>query len=229
MAGEVSGARFHAGGARGRRTLLRRLLSLVADVRLEGLENLPAGGCVVAGNHRSVLDGPLIALLLPDCVLFAADDWVRRTWVRPFLTTAGGVIGVRRGEQDAGAIELAVRLLREGRQVVLAPEGRVTRTGGLQRGRAGAARLALGAGVPVVPLGWHGQEHLGRRARPTLHVRFGRPLTLDPAVPVEESVERVMLAIAGLLPAELRGVYAVSRSTSTTRPKAPQQGSTRPR
>jgi len=199
---------------RAARGLARGLVRLGFRVTLDGLENLPAGRAyVLAGNHVSLLDGPLIALLAPQpTVLMVAAEWARNPLARPLLRLSDGVIGVRRGEQDEQAVAEGLALLRSGRRVVLAPEGRVTRSGGLQRGRPGVVRLASAAGVPVVPLGWYGQarpqDRWLRLRRAELHLRFGAPLHLDPDRPEEESLETVMRAIASLLPAPLRGVYA---------------------
>ena len=95
---------------------------------------------------------------------------------------ACGAFPVRRGERDLEAVETAIRLCREGHIVVMFPEG-TRREKGLRkrheaRWRSGAARIALEAGVPLVPAGIAGTD--GARATSAkLKVVFGDPIALD--------------------------------------------------
>ena len=98
-----------------------------------------------------------------------------------WFTRGGGAFPVRRGERDTTAIETAVRLCREGHIVVMFPEG-TRRLKGLSkrheaRARTGAARIALEAGVPLVPAGISGTDQLPRLAG--LRVAYGPPVPID--------------------------------------------------
>ena len=97
------------------------------------------------------------------------------------FATAAGAFPVRRGERDTAAIETAAQLCREGHVVVMFPEG-TRRKKGLRkryeaRAHTGAARIALDAGVPLVPAGIVGTDRLGRLAQ--LRVAYGAPVPLD--------------------------------------------------
>src|ERR1700752_1644473 len=99
------------------------LLYLLFRLRARGRENLPEGGYVLAANHNSNFDPwPLGLPLFPRRFLrFMAKSelfWPPLCWV----IRAGGGFRVRRGEQDAEAIETAVQLCREGQIVVMFPE-----------------------------------------------------------------------------------------------------------
>jgi 1-acyl-sn-glycerol-3-phosphate acyltransferase len=88
---------------------------------------------------------------------------------------------VRRGQHDTVAIETAVRLAREGNVVVMFPEG-TRRIKGLMktrqpRPRSGAARIALEAGVPLVPAALRGTDRLLRLEK--LRVAYGEPVDID--------------------------------------------------
>ena len=88
---------------------------------------------------------------------------------------------MRRGEKDTVAIETATQLCRDGHIVVMFPEG-TRRKKGLRkrheaRAHSGAARIALDAGVPLIPAGISGTDRLGRLAR--LRVAYGAPIPLD--------------------------------------------------
>jgi 1-acyl-sn-glycerol-3-phosphate acyltransferase len=97
------------------------------------------------------------------------------------IITAGGAFPVRRGANDDEAIRTAVALARDGHAVVMFPEG-TRRAKGLRKRRearwhSGAARIALEAGVPLVPAGITGTERLARLG--PLRVRYGPPLDLS--------------------------------------------------
>ena len=122
---------------------------------------------------------------------------------------------IRRGEGDEDALTRGLAVLRAGGAILIAPEGKRS-PGGLRRGNTGAAYLATRAGVPVVPVAAWGQEDFTsswrRLRRAPVRLHFGPPLDF-PVGPLSgqellEHSERIMLAIARMLPPEYRGVYA---------------------
>jgi 1-acyl-sn-glycerol-3-phosphate acyltransferase len=96
------------------------------------------------------------------------------------IISAGGAFPVRRGQRDEEAIEKAVELARAGHAVVMFPEGTRRRKGIRKKHEArwhtGAARIALVAGVPLVPAGISGTNRLKRLG--PLRVRYGAPIEL---------------------------------------------------
>lgn len=122
------------------------------------------------------------------------------------LIKACGGFKVRRGQADLEAIETAVALARQGHVIAMFPEG-TRRKKGLHKTReaqahSGAARIALEAGVPLVPAGVSGTDRL--RALQAWHVRYGQPVEVGdlgeyPAAEAARiATERVMAAIAEL-------------------------------
>jgi 1-acyl-sn-glycerol-3-phosphate acyltransferase len=110
---------------------------------------------------------------------------------------------VRRGERDLEAINRAVELARDGYVVAMFPHGTRQRKGLVKRHQSkahtGAARIALEAGVPLVPAAIAGTDRLARLG--PLRVRYGRPLDLDDLrgkelpIAAREATERLMAAI----------------------------------
>ena len=152
-------------------------------LRAEGQENLPrGGGYVLAANHTSNLDPwPLGMPLWPRRYLrFMAKSELYWWPLGPFIT-ACGAFRVRRGERDVEAIATAVELAREGHVVAMFPHGTRQRKGLVKkhepRPHTGAARIALEAGVPLVPAAIKGTDRLSRLG--PLRVRYGRPIPLD--------------------------------------------------
>jgi 1-acyl-sn-glycerol-3-phosphate acyltransferase len=147
-----------------------------------GRENIPAGGCVLACNHVSSFDPwPLGMPLWPRRFLRFMAKSELYWFPLSLLIQAAGAFPVHRGQRDTAAIETAVRLAREGNVIAMFPEG-TRRTKGLvkrweARPRSGAARIALEAGVPLVPAAVKGTDKLTRLAR--LRIVYGPPVEID--------------------------------------------------
>jgi 1-acyl-sn-glycerol-3-phosphate acyltransferase len=151
-------------------------------LQARGLEHLPEGGFVLAANHTSSFDPwPLGIPLFPDRQLrFMAKSELFNPVLAPILRGVGA-FKVRRGEGDVQAIKTAAELAREGEIVVMFPEG-TRQTKGLRkkhtaRAHTGAARIALNAGVPLVPAAISGTDRLRRLQR--LRVAYGPPVDLS--------------------------------------------------
>jgi 1-acyl-sn-glycerol-3-phosphate acyltransferase len=177
-------------------------------LRAEGTENLPReGGYVLAANHNSNFDPwPLGLPLWPERFLRFMAKSELYWWPLNHVINAGGGFPVRRGERDVEAIKHAVDLAREGHVVAMFPHGTRQKKGLVKRyqprAHTGAARIALDAGVPLVPAAIAGTDRLSRLG--PLRVRYGRPLDLEhldgkePSVAAREATERLMAEIARL-------------------------------
>jgi 1-acyl-sn-glycerol-3-phosphate acyltransferase len=184
------------------------VLRLVFRYRVRGTEHLPAsGGYVLAAGHLSNLDPWAIGLALwPNRFLrFMAKSELFWFPLGPVIAGCGA-FKVRRGQADREAIQTAVDLARAGHVIAMFPEG-TRRKKGLRKTRqpqshTGAARIALEAGVPLVPAGIKGTDELKHLA--AWRVRYGPPLRLDDLVTLEPSeaarvaTERAMEAIREL-------------------------------
>ena len=193
-------------------------LHLLGRIETEGFENIPRHGpCLLAVNHLSMVDVPLLLTQLPRRAIILANDRLRQNplfdW---FISDMGQAIYVKNNQADEESLDDALTVLRSGGMIALAPEGTRSRTGGLLRGKTGVAWLATQADVPVVPLAAWGQEKWrdrGKRlSRIPIRVRAGVPLQFAPgaATPVamRQYTDRIMSGIAELLPPEYRGVYS---------------------
>ncbi len=183
-----------------------------------GLENVPAtGGIIVATNHMSRIDIPLLFTLpvRPDITALVTDKYQNYPFFKWFAITAGG-IWIDRTKADFTAFRQAADVIAEGRALGIAPEG--TRSdNGLLEGKSGTVLLALKTGVPVIPLGISGTDtcnyewkHL---RKPRLTVRIGPALNFAPLErerrdeQLQEYTTELMCQIAALLPEKYRGFY----------------------
>jgi 1-acyl-sn-glycerol-3-phosphate acyltransferase len=148
-----------------------------------GAENLPAeGGYVLAANHTSNFDPwPLGMPLWPRRFLRFMAKSELYWWPLTYVLDGAGAFPVRRGQSDREALEKAAELARAGHVVAMFPEG-TRRVKGLvkrheARPRSGAARIALEAGVPLVPAAVKGTDKLTRLG--ALRVAYGSAIELD--------------------------------------------------
>ena len=167
---------------------------------MRGLENIPAGGCVLACNHVSSFDPwPLGMPIWPRRQLrFMAKSelyWFPLT----LILNGAGAFPVRRGQADAEAIDTAVRLARDGNVVAMFPEGTRRRKGLVKRfearPRTGAARIALEAGVPLVPAAVKGTDRLLKLG--PLRVAYGPPVDVE-GLDAQQATDRLMKQIEEL-------------------------------
>jgi 1-acyl-sn-glycerol-3-phosphate acyltransferase len=189
---------------------------LVCKLRVEGQEHVPmTSGAVVACNHTVGADFAFLAYCSPRELKYMTKAEAF-TWnpLLSWLLRSGGAFPVRRGQSDQAAIDTAVDLARAGSLIAMFPEGTRSRSQTLMRARSGAARIALAAGVPIVPTVVIGAPAVMKRRtwrRPEVTVRFGLPVVWSNGDDMDAArvyIDTVMVAIAEMLPPEQRGVYA---------------------
>jgi 1-acyl-sn-glycerol-3-phosphate acyltransferase len=169
--------------------LLGPLLRLFFRPRIEGVENVPrSGGAMLASNHLAVADSFFLPLMVPRRVTFLAKReyftgcGVRGRLKKAFFAGIGQVpIDRSSGAAAQAALDTAVRLLREGRLLGIYPEGTRSPDGRLYKGKTGVARMALEAGVPVIPVAMFGTDRanpIGSKMwRPfPIRIKVGAPL-----------------------------------------------------
>jgi glycerol-3-phosphate dehydrogenase (NAD(P)+) len=163
------------------RGVLQPFLLVYFRLSRMGRANVPRnGGVLLAPNHRSFLDPFAIAASVRRPIYFMAKQEMFSSRFRSWALNCSGAFPVRRGESDEESMETARELIRQGKIVVIFPEGTRRKTGSLGQPRRGIGRLALETGAPVVPIAVIGSERARRgwRVRPVkVRLRMGRPLT----------------------------------------------------
>jgi 1-acyl-sn-glycerol-3-phosphate acyltransferase len=173
------------------KAIIKPILVAIYRIRVEGLENVPkTGAAIVSANHVSFLDSFFIPLVIKRRkVTYLAKDDYFKSWKTSWFFRMAGQIPVDRsgGEKSEQALNTALGVLNDDMLLGIYPEGTRSPDGRLHRGRTGVARLALQAGVPVVPCGLIGTEVIMPKdakfprifGRIELRVRFGRPIETD--------------------------------------------------
>jgi 1-acyl-sn-glycerol-3-phosphate acyltransferase len=219
----------------GSRLLTRRVIKSILGVymrlyhrlEMQDGENLPPRGpAIIALNHASLLDVPALMVLdpYPDTATVVKSsmfrlpviNWALRQWY---------AIPVEREGRDSSSVRAMFSVLRAGRTLAVAAEGRRTRSGRLGAINPVLARIAASSGVPIVPVGISGSfEALPPGAvfpRPhKILVRIGRPFTFEPHTDAETAAERIRAEIAAMLPPEMQPIENSVSTVSRSRPRA---------
>jgi 1-acyl-sn-glycerol-3-phosphate acyltransferase len=201
-------------------------------VRFGGLEHIPRrGGALLAYNHVSVLDPIPVALAAArvgrEMRFLALSELFEQGWVGWGLRVTEQ-IPLRRGLGDWDAIEAVASVLRDGRLAGMSPEGTVGPGDELLPGKRGAARIALAAGVPIVPVAvWGTQDRwpqAGLHRKPPL--RPAVAVVAGAAIPPEGSARSRPDTIAHTdrLMKELAAAVDRARGLARTRPAQAAEG-----
>jgi 1-acyl-sn-glycerol-3-phosphate acyltransferase len=188
--------------------------ALIARVHVRGRYNVPKSGAfIIAANHLSWTDIPLIPCYLPrKAVYMAKEEYFNSkiSWLVRFL----GAFPVKRGEGDRQALRTAEAQLKKGNILIIFPEGTRSRTQTMAKAHAGMGMIALRSGVPVVPVAIWGSENVLKKPFARATISYGTPIILKPKgakitrEDIDAATEEVMMRIAAMLPPEYRGVYA---------------------
>jgi len=211
-----------------RRQFIRRILKagvamafgVLADIRVNGRENLPKDGpLIVVGNHFHFLDPLMFVHLLPYPAEFIGGAKMPNAPAAThFLQRMFGVIPTARGTVSRDTLYSAESILKQNGVLAIFPEGGSWATV-LRPPRPGAAFLAWRSGARILPIGIDGSvgffKHIGKRRAPvTLNIgepfgplanpSSGRPSREE----LDEMGQEIMRRIADLIPPEKRGFYS---------------------
>ena len=200
--------------------LAKLCFTAFAQWEVEGKEAVPPKGpLIVACNHLSNADPPVLASSIPRKLHFLGKRGLFSNPVASSLFTAVGVHPVNRDGGDIDALRWNLNLLKQDHSIVLFPEATRSRGEGMNRGKPGVAYIAAKSQAPILPVAITGTENIKgfwRIAFPgcPMKVRIGDPFTL-PSVEgklsrplLEHMTDMIMYRIATLLPPEYRGYYA---------------------
>ena len=144
-------------------------------------ERLPAEGAfILAGNHVSFLDPPFFGLACQRDAYFMARDTLFRNPLANWILRSWHCVPISRDRGDIGAMRTVLRMLGEGKAVLMFPEGTRSENGELQEPRAGIGMIAARAKVPIVPMRIFGTDRALPRGtsfpRPArVEIKFGEP------------------------------------------------------
>jgi 1-acyl-sn-glycerol-3-phosphate acyltransferase len=204
------------------RFLIQAVLNLLTEIEVHDQEYVPpTGSFILATNHLGVVDSVMPAYLFKrwDMFILVADKWKKQAWVR-LLGSYLNFLYIDRFNPDLPALREVISRMKEGKVLVIAPEGTRSRTGALIEAKPGVSYLAAKLGYPIIPAALAGTsdeiffDNLRHFRKTHIVLRAGKPFTLPPmpAKDRDEAMQRdtdeIMCHIAALLPESYRGVYA---------------------
>lgn len=223
--------------------LMGPVMRLCCRPRVFGPDNLPAtGGVILASNHIAVADSFFLPLVVRRRITFPAkreyftQPGIKGALKRHFFLAAGQ-FPIDRGSGSAAqaALDTGVRLLAEGKLLGIYPEGTRSPDGRLYKGKTGVARMALEAGVPVVPVAMVGTDKVNpigsKLWRPhPVEVHFGAPLDFSryAGLAGDRFVERSIVDEIMYSLMELSGQEYVDMYATSVKERAATTGSTEP-
>lgn len=199
--------------------LCRLVYAFFGRWRVDGRENMPkAGGVILAPNHVSFADPPLVGCGIRRQVHFMAKKELFEIPVLGFLIKSVGAFPVKRGTADRTAIRKSIELVQNGGVICMFPEGKRSPDGELQEAESGIGMVALKSRGAVVPVALIGTDkmlplhsiffHFAR-----VRVIYGKPMTFDDLYKtgvgresIDEVGRRVMAAIAELKAGYQQGI-----------------------
>ncbi len=133
--------------------LFKRLFRLLLGIKAEGQENIPKKGAyIIAANHRSYLDPPVIASVFPEPVFFVAKEELFRNKIFSIFLKHLAAIPIKRGGLDKEALRRSMKVLEAECRLCIFPEGRRADKGRFEKPKAGVGLLAIKSGVMVLPV-----------------------------------------------------------------------------
>jgi 1-acyl-sn-glycerol-3-phosphate acyltransferase len=162
--------------------LIRLFLKVLWRYRRLGTEHVPmTGGVIIASNHAAYVDPPFLGAVTPRELFYLAKAELFSNALFGWLIKKYNAVPITRGAFDRKAINRAVELLKEGKALLLFPEGTRSREGGFLEPKLGVGRIALEAGVPIVPAYLHNTRRLRSclLGKGRLVFAFGEPIGSD--------------------------------------------------
>ena len=201
------------------RFLTKALLLLLTRWRVLGKENIPAQGpLLIVANHLGLADPAIIGASIRRKIMFMAKEELFHARLSSYFIRNYGAFPVRRGGLNRKTLYEAEQWLRQGYALVMFPEGGRSPNQQLQPAFAGSALIASRLGVPILPVGLTGTEHIHGLGwclrRPEITITIGHPFPLPSGHNKLKKEERAQLTnaimerIAELLPPKYRGKHA---------------------
>lgn len=186
--------------------IVRPVLKGLFRIKAKGVENIPKdGACIIAANHRSHLDPPVLNIISPRPILFMAKKELFEVPILSWFIKKAGAIPVNRDGKDVSTLKKALTVLKEGHCIGIFPEGSRARPGEFKKPQAGVGFLIEKAKVPVVPVLIEGTDKIlpvtskfPKLFMYNIEVVVGKPINFHGLSSYEHIAEKVMEEIRKL-------------------------------
>ena len=166
------------------RSFIRFASRFLGGVTVIGTENIPAEGpAILAPNHRANIDPPYLSLITTRPIIYMAKEELFKVPVFGRFIRRLGAFPVKRGAADRAALRQAITYLKEGKLVIIFPEGTRSEDAHLKEAEKGFALIARQTNVPIIPIAIDGTEKILPKGakwpqRGLTRIIIGLPLTV---------------------------------------------------
>lgn len=168
---------------------LAPLIKLVFRPEVIGQNLIPEEGpFILAGNHKSLLDIPLVAIASKKDIRFIAKEELFKTTFSNYIFTKLGAIPIKRGQADLKAIRTSIDILKNNEILGIFPEGTRHKGEGLGEFKSGTSLLAVKADCPIIPFGISGEYKIGKKIR----IQFGEAIRFKKSDLKEGTADQIL-------------------------------------
>ena len=177
-------------------TVARFIYKFIYRIKIVGEENvIESGGVIYAANHKSCEDPIIIALTSKRQLTFMSKKELFKFKPYGFILRSLGAFPVNRGTGDVGAVKTGLKILKEGRVMLIFPEGKRLDRGEVVPAKPGVAMFAIHAKVPIIPITIVEEYKLWHR----LTVIYGKPIYFEEYYGQKLSSEKLTELSQGVL------------------------------
>lgn len=176
------------------RFIVRMYLHIRFKVKVEGLENIPDSGCILAMNHRSNYDALLVGVHTPRKMFIMAKEELFEKKFFAWLIGEMGAFPIKRGRADLKSLKHTLNLVKKGDIFAIFIEGTRSKTEEMQDPKKGIGFIVAKSSGPVVPVLIYGTTGAWFS---TAGIRFGKPLIFE-GLEYDEIAEKVANSIKSL-------------------------------
>lgn len=193
--------------------LIRPVFKVLLRIKVKGVENIPkSGSCIIAANHRSHLDPPVLNIISPRPILFMAKRELFNVPILSWFIKKAGAIPVNRDGRDVSTLKKALNILKDGHCIGIFPEGSRAMPGEFRKPQAGVGFLIEKAKVPVIPILIEGTDKVlpvkskfPKLFMYNIKVVIGKPINFHGLSSYEHIAEKIMEEIIKLKRGENHG------------------------
>lgn len=176
------------------RLAVKLWLNIRFKIKIEGTENIPETGCLLAMNHRSNYDPLLVGVYTPRKMHIMAKEELFKKRFYAWVISEMGAFPIKRGSADLKSIKHSLKLIKNGEIFSIFIEGTRSKIDEMQDPKKGIGFLVAKSAAPVVPVYIYG---LRKKWFSKAGVIFGEPATFE-GMNYEEIAENVANSIKQL-------------------------------
>ncbi|WP_245947397.1 lysophospholipid acyltransferase family protein [Bacillus taeanensis] len=167
-------------------------------LKIEGLENIPKGACILAMNHTSNYDSLIVGTHAPRKMYIMAKEELFKNRFFSYIITEMGSFPVKRGQADMKSLKHTLKILKNGGIFSIFFEGTRSKDGEIQEAKKGIGFIAARSKAPVVPTYVYGAKNGWFKPAGVI---FGKPITFEDGTEYEEITSQITKEIKKLIKA----------------------------